>query len=398
SFWKDSVARSKTGQFSFWLGKNHVVGVSGPAGRKVFLDHQHLNRIKAAPMHGVGAEIVPPIHAIFQSNFSKGHSYFQRRVLDLMKTEHIDARLSTITREARTVFRALADKEMKRKMNLNKEERKAEPDVMMMNPISACYRLILSQSARMMCCDELAETEELFDRYVGISVALQHLNSGHTFAVPWLPSLQHQKRRYYRHCLQTLFTPIVQRRMEKSGSGSGSGTVDALQMLIDSGDSADYIITFFISIMFISIANAGKVAGVVLNIICQNPDWQNRVYGEIITAIPRYYSPSTTGKTATLVDKLDSMPLDVWETSFPFVYQLVQEAIRMHVAFPMTRLNESSQAIPIPGTGQVIPGGSYVAYNTNDAHLNEELYPNPFRYDPDRFEPGKEVTKSESYT
>jgi hypothetical protein len=29
AFWKDCVAKSKKGHFSFWLGKIHVVGVSG---------------------------------------------------------------------------------------------------------------------------------------------------------------------------------------------------------------------------------------------------------------------------------------------------------------------------------------------------------------------------------
>ncbi|KAG5986352.1 hypothetical protein E4U43_005552, partial [Claviceps pusilla] len=429
TFWRDSVARSKTGQFSFWLGKNHVVGVSGQAARKVFLQHQDLDRIKAAPMHGVGPEIVPPIHGVFQPNFSKGHSYFQRRVLDLMKSEHLGARLHVVTRDARTAFRALADAERRKSMmeETTKEAEEEEQDdgnggqgkkkhedkrgmadgaagAMVTNPIDACYRLVLKQGVRMMCCDELAETPELFERYVAATVALQHLSSGHTFAVPWLPSLAHAKRRYYRSCLQRLYAPLVQRRTEESagrtasgpvsgpaaGSGSGPGSGprtpdDALQILINSGDSADYIVTFLISILFISIANAGKLAGILLNLICQHPSWQDRVHGEIMAAIPRCPpARTTTGNNPTLVDRLDAMPLDVWETAFPFVDQLLREAIRMHVSFPMTRLNVSARAIPIPGTDQVIPAGSLVAYNTNDAHLNEELYPNPMRFDPDR--------------
>ncbi|KAG6007647.1 hypothetical protein E4U21_005728 [Claviceps maximensis] len=393
SFWRDSVARSNTGQFSFWLGKVHVVGVSGEAGRKVFLDNQHLDRVKAAPMHGIGPEIVPPIHAIWQPNFNKGHSYFQRRVLDLMKTEHLGARLYTTTRGARTTFCALAEKERER--NLRKGANSGTM-VMMTDPIDACFRLILSQSVRMMCCDELAETKELFERYVANAIALQHLSSGPAFGLPWLPSLAHNKRRFYRHRQQSLLTPLVQRRMRESGSG----TADALQILIDSGDSADYIITFLINILFISVANAGKLAGVLLNLICQHPSWQDRVLGEIMAATSRYETPpSTLGtESTTLVDRLDAMPLDVWETSFPFLDQLIREAIRMHVSFPMTRLNTSSRAILIPGTGQVIPSGSFVAYHTNDVHLNDKLYPNPLRFDPLRFAAGAEVSKTESYS
>ncbi|KAG6182787.1 hypothetical protein E4U10_006944 [Claviceps purpurea] len=384
SFWRDSVARSKTGQFSFWLGKNHVVGVSGAAARKLFLDHQHLERIKAAPLHGVGPEIVPPIHPVFQPNFSKGHSYFQRRVLDLMKTEHLASRLHTATREARTVFRAFATKQTTLQGTRGG----------ILNPIDSCYRLVLAQGVRMICCDELADTDELFEKYVAVTRALQHLSSGHTCAVPWLPSLAHTKRRYYRYRLQCLFTPLVEKRIVQSQDRAGVRDNDALQTLIDSGDKPDYIVTFLISILFISIANAGKLAGILLNILCQYPVWQDRVLSEINAATPQFWPAD---KPATLVEKLDAMPLEVWEASFPFVELIIREAIRMHVAFPMTRLNESSRAIPIPGTGQAIPSGSFAAYNTNDAHLNEELYPDPLRFDPERFETPREGAKTETY-
>ncbi|KAG6022115.1 hypothetical protein E4U19_005259 [Claviceps sp. Clav32 group G5] len=391
SFWRDSVARSKTGQFSFWLGKNHVVGVSGAAARKLFLDHQHLDRIKAAPLHGVGPEIVPPIHPVFQPNFSKGHSYFQRRVLDLMKTEYLASRLHTATREARNVFRAFATKQTTTLQGTRGG---------ILNPVDCCYRLVLAQGVRMMCCDELADTDELFEKYVAMTRALQHLSSGHTSCVPWLPSLAHTKRRYYRYRLRCLFSPLVEKRIAISDSQSqdrhraGSCANDALQTLIDSGDTPDYIVTFFISILFISIANAGKLAGVLLKILCQNPAWQDRVLSEINAATPKFWPAD---RPATLVEKIDAMPLEVWEASFPFVELIIREAIRMHVAFPMTRLNVSSRAIPLPGTGQVIPAGSFAAYNTNDVHLNEELYPDPLRFHPERFETPREGTKTETY-
>ncbi|KAG5965069.1 hypothetical protein E4U58_002974 [Claviceps cyperi] len=383
SFWRGSVARSKTGQFSFWLGKNHVVGVSGVAARKMFLDHQNLDRIKAAPLHGVGPEIVPPIHPIHQLNSSKGHSYFQRRVLDLMKTEHLASRLHAATREARTVFRGFATQQTTLKGTRGG----------IISPVDSCYRLVLLQSVRMMFCDELANTDELFEKYVTFTHALQHLSSGHTCVVPWLPSLAHTKRRYYRHRLQCLFTPLVEKRFESQGH-TGPRANDALQILIDSGDNLDYIVTFLISVLFISIANAGKLAGVLLNILCQNPIWQDRVLSEINAATPKFWPANQPG---TLVEKLDALSLEAWEASFPFVDLLIREAIRMHVAFPMTRLNVSSRAIPIPGTGQVIPSGSFAVYNTNDAHLNEELYPDPLRFDPERFEIPREGAKTETY-
>ncbi|KAA6409264.1 MAG: cytochrome P450 [Lasallia pustulata] len=40
-FWKNSMEKSETGNFSFWLGKNHVVGVPGEAARKMYMDNRN---------------------------------------------------------------------------------------------------------------------------------------------------------------------------------------------------------------------------------------------------------------------------------------------------------------------------------------------------------------------
>lgn len=372
SFWKDSVARSKTGHFSFWLGKNHVVGVSGEVARKHFLDHPSLDRITAAHLHGVGPEIVPPIHPIFKSNSGKGHSYFQRRVLDLMQTEHLAARLPKVARDARTSFEALAN----------------DPTGMT-DPIDSCYRLALAQGSRMMCSDVLPDSPELFNTYVKHTWTLQHTSSGHTVAVPWLPSWSHMKRRYCRYNLKCLLTPIVNARLEPNAPRAD----DALQYLIDSGDSADYMVTFLISILFISVANAGKLAGGLLNMICLHPDWQDRMYNEVKAAAQAH----ATNKDAPLVEQLGTLSLEAWEQSFPFIQRSFQEAIRMHVAFPMIRQNVSPNAIPIPGSDEVIPSQSYVAYNTGDVHYSEDLYPSPTQLDPERFSPEREL-KKETYS
>ncbi len=359
SFWKNSMDNSKTGNFSFWLGKNHVVGVSGEAARKSFLDNYQLDRVSAAPLHGVGPEIVPPIHDIFKNASHKGHSYFQRRVLDLMKSEYLEKRLPRVTRDARIAFEAMA----KNPSGIT-------------NPIDACYRLVLAQGCRIMCTDEISDTPKLLDSYLHYTSMLQHISSGHTVAVPWLPSLSHMKRQYCRNRLNNLVTPIVERRMEKGAPRAE----DALQIFIDNGDSKDYIITFFISALFISVANAGKLAGGLLNIMAHHPDWQEKIYGEIKAAAKAH----STNKDAPLVEQLDSISLEAWDSSFPLIDLLLKEAIRLHVAFPMIRQNMSPKPIPIPGTDEVIPAGSFVAYNTGDVHYNEKLYPNPRKLDPFR--------------
>lgn len=43
TFLKDGAANSKTGNFSFYVGKHQVVGLSGLEGRKIFYDSKELS-------------------------------------------------------------------------------------------------------------------------------------------------------------------------------------------------------------------------------------------------------------------------------------------------------------------------------------------------------------------
>jgi hypothetical protein len=42
-FYRDAIANSKTGSFSFYLGKHPIVGLSGHASRKIFFESKHLD-------------------------------------------------------------------------------------------------------------------------------------------------------------------------------------------------------------------------------------------------------------------------------------------------------------------------------------------------------------------
>jgi cytochrome P450 len=372
SFWKNSVAKSLTGHFSFWLNKNHVVGISGEAVRKMFLENSDLNRITAAHLHGVGPEIVPPIHPIFRTDSKNGHTYFQRRVLDLMKSGHLAKCLPLVMKDSHVAFDSLV-----------------KDSSGFLDPIDVCYHLVLTQSARVVCTDEISNNPSLMTTYLAYTRILQHTSSGYIVAVPWFPSWAHMKRRYCRAGLNRLVGPIVDRRMQKNAQRKD----DTLQMLIDMGDSADYIKTFFISILFISVGNAGKLAGGLLNFMAQKPEWQEKIYREVKEAAAAH-SPK---KDLPLLDQLGLIPLEAWESSFPSIELCFRESIRMHVAFPMIRQNTSPRALLIPGSNEVIPPGSFVAYNTGDVHYNEKLYPNARNSDPNRFLEEREGHKKESY-
>ena len=371
-FWKNAVKESKTGNFSFWLGKYHVVGMSGEATRKIFLDDHRLDFIAGAELVGVGPDYVPPVHEIYKPTFHNGRSYFHRRLLDLQKSEQLVKRLPRVTGDARTVFEALA-----------------KSPSCVMNPSSTCYRLVLKQGCRVVGTDEISDDPKRLESCIGYMTTLMSTSDLHRAALPWLPSKSQLRRRYTVYCLTSLVAPIVNKRMKKGAPRKD----DALQTLVDNGDSKENIIHFLKVIVFIVSANAGYLAGAMLNIVAHHVHWQEKIYREIKATAAAH----SKNKGATLVEQLDSIPLDAWESSFPSIDICLKEAIRMWVAFPMIRKNLAPEPIAIPQTGEVIPANGFASYNSTDVHYNEELYPNPLKYDPERFLEGREEYKKQNF-
>ncbi|KAH8703353.1 putative cytochrome P450 [Talaromyces proteolyticus] len=372
-FWQRATRGSRTRNFSFWLGKNHIVGLSGESARKMFLDHPNMDFVSGAKLVGHGVDFIPPIHPIYSPNvFPNGRSWFQRRLLDLQKSDQLARRLPYLRRDARTAF-----------------EKMAEDPSGVTNPSFACYQIVVSQAARVIFTNEISDDPRRLADLVHTLSQVMSTSSLHSVAVPWLPSFPYLKRKYLRYRMNSLVEPIVNRRFQKGAPRED----DALQMFLDNRDRIDYIIYFMISALFISTANPGILTGSMLNIVAHHPEWQDKIYNEIKAAAAIH----SKNRHAPLVDQLDSIPLEAWETSIPSLDLCFKEAIRMWVGFPMIRLNMSSDPLPIPGTNEVIPANTFVAYNCTEVHYNEELYPNPERYDPDRFREGREEFKKQNY-
>lgn len=129
---------------------------------------------------------------------------------------------------------------------------------------------------------------------------------------------------------------------------------DALQTMIDNGDPEEFIIEFCASGTFITTTNAHIIFPQMIETMAVYPEWQEKVYNEIVAAADLYCKD----KSLPLVDKLASLPLKAWETSFPVMELCLYEIIRVWTSFAVGRLNVSSEPIPIPGSDEVIPGST----------------------------------------
>ncbi|KAK4982479.1 hypothetical protein LTR50_007719 [Elasticomyces elasticus] len=273
---------SKTGSFSFWLGKNLVVGVSGEAARKTILEHKAMDHLKAIYLVGLGPDgidgIKSHLHAIWDTP-GGNKSYAQKKTLGCQKTTELIKRIPGLTTETRKTF-----------------EEAGKPGASYVSPVFLCAELTWTHSTRVFTTDELVDDPVNRAMLLKYMPMLLFCPSPHLICFPWASYLSpsYWVRKYGRRGFRRMITPVVENRM----SGKTKRTDDPLQTFIDNGDSADYIINFMISMIFVAGANGSGVAGSMLYCIAHHLDIQERIFEEI-KAIA---NANCADKSAPLVD------------------------------------------------------------------------------------------------
>jgi len=244
------------------------------------------------------------------------------------------------------------------------------------------WRLIFNQNNRLLVTDQIVDDDKLRTRVHIAGDTLLHTYSPFNVQLPWLPSPSWAKRRLARRALEKIAAELIDKRLAPGGPRYD----DALQTLIDRGDRRDWMIEYITSIIFIASTNAGIIAGQLLNIMAVFPEWQDKIFHEIKETVAAH----TKDRNAPLVDQLSYVPMEVWENGFPTLYLVLKETMRMWVSFNASRFNTSTDPILIPGSDEVIPGNTFVVYNTTQCNFNPELYPNPTKFDPERHLEGRQ--------
>ena len=124
----------------------------------------------------------------------------------------------------------------------------------------------------------------------------------------------------------------------------------------------------------------------LLTFLGAHPEWKAKVHAEI-EALMFSHSLTPYKAGATLSDlsaALSQIPLDAWEGSMPVLDAVIRETTRL--AQPHTAMRKN-MGPDVHVDGKLVPSGHYVVYPFSDVHLNEELYPDPWKFDPGRPHP-----------
>lgn len=327
----------------------------------------------------MGVHFWPSNHDIFEPGFhnSRANTYFLRRLFELQKTEHLSRYLPRMLNDARVGLRALA-----------------EGPNGVTDTSDSFWRTIFTQDCRVLCADEMADNPKLFQRSSDSARTLLHTFTHSTVHFPWLLTPTYLKRRYTRYRLWSNVKTIAEKRMNRKTPSMD----DPVQALINKGDPKDLVIDFFTTTLSIAPANSSIIAGKLISFLARRKDLQDKIYEEI-RSVSRAHSGKCGGDDDApgLVEKLGAIPLEAWDSSFPTIGLCLKEAIRLWTSFSVVRFNESDKLIQIPGSDEVVPGKSFVCYNTTEVNLSEKLYPDASYFDPDHFTEGCEESKKESY-
>ena len=91
--------------------------------------------------------------------------------------------------------------------------------------------------------------------------------------------------------------------------------------------------------------------------------------------------------------QLASIPLQAWEEETPVLDLIIRETLRLTMTgAPSRRIIYGDLQIG----GLTVKLGDFIVYSQADAHLDPEIYPNPHKFDPERYLPGREEDRKQA--
>ncbi|EMD35539.1 hypothetical protein CERSUDRAFT_116287 [Gelatoporia subvermispora B] len=257
-----------------------------------------------------------------------------------------------------------------------------------LDPFEQVSQLIFQTTVRCLATEDLADNEadvvrlrELYDR-------LDVDTTPASVLFPWFPSPSAVRRLLTTKEIFDIISVVVDARIS-----SGIVRDDTIQMLVECGDDRMVVIGFILGLLVAGARSTGTTATWLITFLGGHPHWKARAAAEAAELLHSYstypteHLPSSAAAAAQpstlsfLSHRLACVPLEAWESETPVMDALLRETLRLAQPHAAMRMNTGPE---IQLGGKRIPTGSFVMYPFSDVHLSPELYPDPWRFDPDR--------------
>ncbi|KAJ4391113.1 hypothetical protein N0V93_004728 [Gnomoniopsis smithogilvyi] len=345
----NTTSGSGSGNFSFFLGKKHVVGIAGSVeSRSNFFENKDMSLM-------IGTAELLTCLPLTKGDVERFGAFFVKSMATLLKRDNFVRNLHLLTGDARRMCE-----------NLMAAEVVNEAGWRIMNPFD----------------EEVAENTALGDYTLRVFHDLEQRNSTVKVYLPWFPAPGHYLRMWDGFRLYRVFQRILKQRLK-----AGLKCNDAFQTLIDSGAGVKDITGFVINALFGGQVNTGVNAAWLPIFLAITPEWKARAVAEVDQVISRYRS--SAGQKPS--DVLDTLSIDVWQNEFPLLVDCcLRESVRLTIRGAAVRKNETGVDVVLENfqggdSTEVISDGSYATFLLSLVHFNPDIYPEPTRFDPGRY-------------
>ncbi|KAJ8474302.1 hypothetical protein ONZ45_g15988 [Pleurotus djamor] len=349
-----------TGQqmFRFPVLHHSVVAMKGEASRMVIFGDKNLD-IFAAYRKLMGGS--PEIDMLENTTAmaEDDNSGFNKRLLTILRKDRLQAILPLL----------FAD--INRRMLLWGQEGQ-------INPLKELYDLAFQMIVRMATCSELAEDKEAVTQLSDNFEKLERNATLLSLLLSWFPGSAKKAQREATAAMFNTIDHYVDLRRK-----AGASSAEAIDMLLQEGCDGLTIHCFVLKVIYAGIINTGIHSYWVMVYLASYPEWKARVASEINKLLDKYAPESTE----PVHHRLSSIPISAWEDNIPTMDLFIRETLRLTQNSTALRRNVLED---IKIDGKIIKKGDYLAYSLADVHLDPEIYKDPHKFDPSRFEVGRQ--------
>ena len=182
------------------------------------------------------------------------------------------------------------------------------------NPFEEVYRVVWQLTMRTVGPHEVVEDRELLETTLRYMEMIDESTDVLGLCYMWLPTPARLRQYYAGLRLYLIYNSVMSKRKK-----SGERRADALQIMIDQGDSPKIAVPIIIGSLFAGQFNSGLMSVWSLIHMAEQPKLLERARAEVVEACRQYNTD------------INGLPLDAWEKSFPFLDNVLRESIRMHM-------------------------------------------------------------------
>ncbi|KAK7044593.1 cytochrome P450 [Favolaschia claudopus] len=343
-----------TGQstFQFQLMNNTVIVLSGASARRAFFNAKGFDLTEGFKILS-GA--IPMVRGVTSGVQTKRVSTIHKRLAAVQRNARLSELIPAILEDSRRIFDNYGASGT-------------------FDPFQQINELIFQTTVRSLSSCEIADDASTVARLKTLYDRLDTGTTPATVLVPWFPTPAMIKKLWATKEIYGIVSRAIDAR-EKSGISRN----DTLQMLIDSGDEKLVVVGFIMGLLIAGARATGTTASWIITYLGGYAEWRHKAQTEV-EALLSAHSDATT---SSISSRLAEIPLEIWESQTPVLDSIIRETLR--VAQPHTAMRRNLGP-EVYINEKLIPSGAYVVYPFSDVHLDPEIYPDPWHFDPSRKE------------